>query len=393
MKYNFDEIIERKGTNSVKYDISRNRSKSEDIIPLWVADMDFRTLPAVVDELVKAARHGIFGYTSINENYFKAVHNWYKNRFDWTTEPSWLVPVPGVVDAIAISIRALTNEGDAVLIQRPVYYPFTKIITQNKRKLINSPLLLKEGRYEMDFDDIEYKIKKENVKLFILCSPHNPVGRVWTKEELLRVGEICMKYNVTVISDEIHCDFVYKGNKHYVFGSIKPEFLDNSIICTAPSKTFNLAGLRTSNIFIKNKNMRNKFIAEIENSGMSQPNTMGLIACQAAYEHGEEWLKQLIEYLENNIKFIKDYLHTYIPNINLIELEGTYLIWLDFRKLNKTEEELEDIIFNKAGILLNKGTIFGEEGRGFQRMIIACPKSVLEQAFIRLEMAINGRIP
>jgi len=293
-----------------------------------------------------------------------------------------------VVYAIATAIRALTEKGDAVLIQQPVYHPFASTVLVNGRKLVNNPLVYEKGEYHIDFDDFEEKIIKNDVKLFLLCSPHNPVGRVWTREELVRMGDICLKHNVIVISDEIHADFVYKGYLHFIFASLKPEFLNNTIICTAPSKTFNLAGLQVSNIFIANDEIRKKFREELMRSGYSQPNTMGLVACQAAYEHGAQWLDELIEYLEGNISYIRKFLAERLPQIKLVEPQGTYLLWLDFNQLNLSEEELNDLIVNKAKLWLNEGTTFGSEGKGFQRLNIACPRATLEKAFLQLEKAI-----
>ena len=388
MRYDFDEIIERRGTNSIKYDFAVERGKPEDVIPLWVADMDFRTVPAVTEALIKVAQHGIFGYSEMKQSYFNAVHDWYKNRFGWETDESWLVKTPGVVYAIAAAIRALTDKGDAVLIQRPVYYPFSGAILSNGRKLVNNPLVYKDGSYHIDFDDFEAKIKEHNVRLFVLCSPHNPVGRVLTREELTRMGEICMKHGVIVVSDEIHADFVFKGNKHHVFASLSHEFQDNSIICTAPSKTFNLAGLQVSNVFISNREIREKFCREIDRSGYSQLNIMGLVACQAAYEHDAEWLEELMEYLTGNLDFVRDFLKERLPQIKLVEPQGTYLLWLDFRELRLSEKELEDLIVNKAKLWLSSGGTFGVEGKGFQRVNIACPRAVLKKAFTQLEEAV-----
>lgn len=390
MTYNFDEIIDRKNTNSIKYDFAAERGKPEDILPLWVADMDFRTPSPVIEALVKAAQHGIFGYSDTKEEYFWSVYNWYNTRFNWSVKREWLVKTPGVVYAIATAIRALTDEGDAVMIQQPVYYPFSDLILANQRKLINNPLIYKNGKYYMDFEDFEEKIIKHKVKIFILCSPHNPVGRVWTKEELTRVGDLCIKHNVMVISDEIHGDFTYKGIKHFVFADLKPEYLNNSIICTAPSKTFNLAGLQVSNIFIPNRDIRKKFKEEMKRTGYSQLNTMGLIACQAAYEHGAPWLEELKEYLEGNLEFIRNFLAERLPQIKIVEPEGTYLVWLDCRALNLCEEELEDLIVNKAKLWLDGGTMFGREGEGFQRINIACPRVILEKAFLQLEEGIKS---
>lgn len=390
MTYNFDEIIDRKNTNSIKYDFAAERGKPKDILPLWVADMDFRTPSPIIEALVKAAQHGIFGYSDTKEKYFWSVYNWYNTRFNWSVKREWLVKTPGVVYAIATAIRALTDEGDAVMIQQPVYYPFSDLILANQRKLINNPLIYKNGKYYMDFEDFEEKIIKHKVKIFILCSPHNPVGRVWTKEELTRVGDLCIKHNVMVISDEIHGDFTYKGIKHFVFADLKPEYLNNSIICTAPSKTFNLAGLQVSNIFIPNRDIRKKFKEEMKRTGYSQLNTMGLIACQAAYEHGAPWLEELKEYLEGNLEFIRNFLAERLPQIKIVEPEGTYLVWLDCRALNLCEEELEDLIVNKAKLWLDGGTMFGREGEGFQRINIACPRVILEKAFLQLEEGIKS---
>lgn len=390
MSYNFDEIVDRKNTNSIKYDFALERGKPLDVLPLWVADMDFKAPPAVIEALTKAAQHGVFGYTEIKQDYFKAIKRWYQSRFNWDIKESWLVKTPGVVYAISTAIRALTNEEDAIIIQRPVYYPFSDSIIVNQRKLINNPLIYKEGVYYIDFKDFEEKIIENNVKMFIFCSPHNPVGRVWTQQELLRLGDICIKHGVIVVSDEVHADFVYNRNRHFVFTSLKEEYLENTIICTAPSKTFNLAGLQVSNIFIANKDMREKFKQEIKKSGYSQLNTMGLIGCQVAYEQGERWLEDLKDYIEGNLGFIRDFLAERLPQIQLVEPQGTYLVWLDFKGLKCNEEELEDLIANKANLWLSNGVTFGIEGFGFQRVNIACPRSMLERAFFQLEKAING---
>ncbi len=389
MSQNFDEIVDRKNTNSIKYDFAVERGKPEDVLPLWVADMDFKTPNVVRDALIESAEHGIFGYSDTKENYFNAIYNWYKNRFDWEIEKSWLVKTPGVVYAIALAIRAFTEEGDAVIIQQPVYYPFSNTITNNKRKLVNNSLVYQDGKYTIDFNDFEEKIKVNNVKMFILCSPHNPVGRVWTKEELIKLGDICLKHNVLVVSDEIHGDFVFSGKKHFVFTNLKSEFLENTIVCTAPSKTFNLAGLQTSNIFIANPELKKKFEEEIEVSGHSHINTMGLVACQTAYEHGSEWVDDLNNYLEENLGLIRSFLLEKLPEIKLVEPEGTYLVWLDFNALGLSEKELDDLITNKAKLWLNSGAIFGKDGAGFQRVNIACPKTTIEKMLLQLEKAIH----
>ncbi len=387
MKFNFDEPIDRKDTLSIKYDFHRERMP-ENVIPLWVADMDFRTVPAVIEALEKAVLHGIYGYSSAKEEYYEAVSSWFRSRFDWNPDSSWLILTSGVVYAIATAVRTFTNAGDAIIIQPPVYHPFSRYVLINNRKLVTNPLILKNGRYEIDFDDFERKIRQERVKMFILCSPHNPVGRVWTREELIRLGDICVKYGVLVISDEIHSDFTYYGKKHTVFGSLKPEFRESSIICTAPTKTFNLAGLQVSNIFIANKKLRDDYLAEISRSASGHVGTMGLIACQAAYAHGAEWLDALKKYLEGNIEFVRSFLSARLPKIKLIEPQGTYLLWLDFRQLNMSEEEREEFLIQKAGIWLSKGTIFGREGTGFERMNIASPRLILKKALLQLERAL-----
>ena len=383
-KYNFDEIIDRNNTNSLKYDFGKEHNMPADVMPFWVADMDFLTPPAVIDALTERSRHGIFGYTGIKEDYFKSVSDWYKNRFGFTVKREWLIITPGVVFAICAAIRALTHEGDGVLIQRPVYYPFSSAIRDNNRKLVNNPLVYKNGRYEIDFDDFEKKIVDNNVKLFILCNPHNPVGRVWTKEELTKMGIICLKHKVTVISDEIHSDFVYGGNEHTPFASLSRHLSDITITCTSPSKTFNLAGLQLANIFIENENIRKAVYKEIRKTGYSNPNTMGIISAQAAYEHGGEWLDELLLYLSENISKTKSLLSEKAPKLKVIEPEGTYLLWIDFKGLGLTDKKLDDLIISKARLWLDGGTMFGEGGSGFQRINIACPWSALNEGLNRL---------
>lgn len=392
MNHNFDEVIDRKGTNSIKYDFALENKKPEDILPMWVADMDFKTPSIIREALVKSAEHGIFGYSESKEDYFKAIYTWYKTRFEWEVEPSWLIKTPGIVYAIAIAINAFTKEGDAVIIQQPVYHPFANTIVANNRKLVNNALVYQDGKYHIDFEDFEAKIKENEVKMFVLCSPHNPVGRVWKKEELIRLGDICIKHNVIVISDEIHGDFVYSGNKHSVFTSLKSEYLENTIICTAPSKTFNLAGLQASNIFIANQELRDKFKKEVQKSGHSHINTMGLVACQVAYEQGAEWVDDLNKYLEENLSFIRSFLIEKLPQVKLVEPEGTYLIWLDFNELGFSKEELDYLITNKAKLWFSSGATFGKDGEGFQRVNIACPKSTIEKMLLQLEKAIGKNL-
>lgn len=390
MRYDFDKVTDRRGTNCLKYDFAAERGKPEGILPLWVADMDFPTAPEILERLHQTVNHGIFGYSEGKDDYFAAVSGWYRKQFGWEVKRNWLVKTPGVVFAIAAAIRAFTEEGDAVLLQQPVYYPFSEVIRDNRRVLVNSPLKLTEGHYEIDFADVEKKIAENKVKLFLLCSPHNPVGRVWEEWELRKLGDLCLKYKVLVVSDEIHSDFVWPGHSHRVFASLSPEYADITVTCTAPSKTFNLAGLQASNIFISNHDLKQRFKKAIAQTGYSQLNLMGLKACQAAYESGEDWLLQLKEYLLENLVFVREYLRENLPEISLIEPEGTYLIWLDFRGLGLTEKEREDLIVNRAGLWLDSGAMFGADGEGFERINIACPRATLQKALDQLRNALAG---
>lgn len=384
----FNTIINRKNTNSLKYDFAAERGRPKDVLPLWVADMDFRISSYIQDALLSQVEHGIYGYSEAKDGYFEAVHDWFLKHHNWEVQRSWLVKTPGVVMAIAMAIKAFTKEGEGVLIQQPVYYPFMEVVRANNRKLVNNPLIFDGSKYKIDFKDLEEKIKAEHVRLMVLCSPHNPVGRVWTKEELERLGDICEQYHVIVVSDEIHADFVYQG-KHWVFPTVKKSFADFSIVCTAPSKTFNIAGLQVSNIWISNPALRRQFCKQLDAVGYSQLNGAGLVACEAAYRNGEAWYEAMIAYVKDNIAYTRTFLEEHIPEVQMIEPEGTYMVWLDFRGLNLTECELEELILQKAGLWLDSGSIFGEEGRNFQRINVACPRKTLETALIHLENAIT----
>lgn len=389
MKYDFSQVIERNNTLSIKYDFAKERKKPSGLLSLWVADMDFPVAQEIKDALIERCNHGIFGYSEVKTPYYEVIAKWYQEKFNWSTKKQWLVKTPGVVAAIANAIRAFTNIGDAVLIQKPVYYPFFLTIEDNQRKVVNNSLVYKNGRYEMDFVDFEEKIISHKVKLFVLCSPHNPVGRVWNKEELVKIGDICLKHKVIVVADEIHADFVYHGHQHQVFANLKTDYQEITVTCTAPSKTFNIAGLQVSNIFIANENLRKKFKQELKKTANADINVMGLIACQAAYSQGEDWLRQVKIYIAENLEYVKTFLRDNLPQVKLVEPEGTYLLWLDFRELNLTEEELEDLIINKAKLWLDGGTMFGTEGVGFQRINIACSQKILIQAFTQLKEALK----
>ena len=383
----FDKIIDRKGTHCLKYDFAVKRGYPEDVLPLWVADMDFKTTSYVEDALNEVISHNIYGYSNIQngDGFFEAVAGWMKRHHDWVVYPEWHVHTPGVCFAIANAIRAYTEIGDAVIIQQPVYYPFSNIIIQNSRKLVSNDLVYDgDGHYSIDFDDFESKIKENNVKLFILCNPHNPVGRVWTKDELERLGDICSKHGVIVFSDEIHFDFIWSGS-HTIFQEIKPEYKKFTITATAPSKTFNLAGAQQSNIFIANGELKKKFVKEYEVAGLDEPNRFGIAATMAAYNYGDEWYEAVKKYIRANIEFAKEYIEKNLPGVKLIPTEGTYLIWLDFNNTGLCARELDDLIINKAKLWLDSGKIFGKTGIGFERINVACPRSILLEALERIK--------
>ncbi|MCL2213063.1 MAG: pyridoxal phosphate-dependent aminotransferase [Oscillospiraceae bacterium] len=387
MAYDFDKIINRRGTYSMKYD-PVTRGKPEDVLPMWVADMDFAAPECVINAINEQAEHGIFGYFKLGQEYFSVLQNWFARRHNWTVQPDWLVTTPGVVNAIHVAIMALTDPGDGIIIQQPAYYPFLGAVAATERRLVVNQLTEHNGRYGIDFDDFERQIIQENVKVFILCNPHNPVGRVFTAEELVKLGEICLRHKVYVIADEVHQDIVYNGHNHLVFAGLNEDFSNITVTCTAPTKTFNLASLPVANIFISNEKMRKRFLHEYDKFGVSQIGVMEIAACVAAYTDGEEWLGQLLGYLSDNMKLIDDFLKTKLPQVKLIKPEATYLAWFDFRELGISDDELDEIITNKAKLWLHRGTTFGAGGKGFMRMNIACPRSILQQALEQMEEGI-----
>lgn len=388
MIYNFDEVIDRQSTLSIKHMV--NAAHPADMLRLWVADMDFRTCGEVVDALKKTAEHGIYGYSMRSSGYFEALHDWQADNFGWEVEEDWLCCTPGIVGAVNVAIQAYTLPGEKVLIQQPVYHPFAHSILDQGRKVVNAPLWNHNGHYEIDFAEFERIVKTEEPRLFILCSPHNPVSRAWTQEELLKMGEICLKYGVIVVSDEIHQDFVFMPRCHIPFASLSNALADISVTCTAPSKTFNMPGLEASNIFIPNKNLRDRFkkIQSYHSGGAL--NLMALTACEAAYRYGRDWLDQLLAYLKGNFDFVRDYLKSELPEIKLTEPEATYLLWLDFNALGFSEERLNELIAKDARLWLNAGSMFGPGGEGFQRLNAGCPRSVLEEALNRLSRALGA---
>ncbi|WAV94215.1 pyridoxal phosphate-dependent aminotransferase [Oxalobacter aliiformigenes] len=389
--YHFDEIIDRTGTGSLKVDFAEARGKPKDVIPMWVADMDFRCPPAVTAALQKMTEHAIYGYSEPKPGYFEAVRSWFSRRHHWDVREEWLVRTPGVVFALCAAIRALTKENDAILIQPPVYYPFAASIRDNRRKLVENQLVLCNGRYTIDLADFERKIIDNKVRLFILCNPHNPVGRIWTKAELTAMADICRAHDVKIVSDEIHADFAFPGHAYTPFGTLGDPYLREAVICTAPSKTFNIAGLQVSNIFIADEEIRRKFRQEIDATGYSQMNTAGLVAAQAAYEEGEEWFNALLTYLTGNLAILRQFTEKRLPGVTLIEPEGTYLPWLDFSGTGMKGKTLDDFIVKKAGLWLDDGEIFGPGGEGFARINIACPAAILKLALERLEAALKNR--
>jgi cystathionine beta-lyase len=404
MKTDFDREIDRKNTQSAKWGVIQDPDNpatwhtTDDyfgenrILPLWVADMDFPAPRPVVAALVKRAEHGIYGYTLRTDSYNQAVVDWMQRRHGWTVDPNWIIATPGVVPAVNFLIQTFVQPGEKVLIQRPVYYPFFSAIESNNAKIVSSSLILKGSRYEMDFEDLDRKAADPAVTLFILCSPHNPVGRVWRRVELVRVGEICHKHNVLVVADEIHADLIYRGVTFTPFAAIDDALAANAIVCTAPSKTFNLAGLHTSNIIIPDDRLRRKFQQTMNRCGMGKwANPFGVVACETAYREGEEWLSQVMAYIEDNLDFMIDYIDRHIPGIRVIRPEGTYLVWLDCRELGLDKRALKKLMMEKARIFPDEGFIFGAEGEGFERINIACPRSILKEALVRMQRALNKR--
>ena len=393
MKYDFDRIIDRSGTNSVKWDkhFLKEHFKADDILPLWVADMDFQCPQPVIDALKKRATQEIYGYTWYKTpTYLDAVSNWMKRRHGWKIDQEWIIFSPGIVPAIYMLVQTFTNVGEKVIVQPPVYYPFFSAIENNGRILLSNQLHYENKRYTFDFEDFEEKAKDPLTKMFILCSPHNPVGRVWTEKELRRLGNVCLENNVLIIADEIHHDLILSGYNHTLFSTISQDFEKNTIMCTAPSKTFNIAGLKTSNIIIPDEKLRESFLNTISkrNSVMS-PNAFGIVALIAAYNEGEEWLKQALNYIEVNFEFLKNFINENLPDVDFIDPEGTYLAWLDCNRLGMDDEKLSEFMLKKAKVALDDGKIFGLGGEGFERINVGCPRSILKECMTRIFNALN----
>ena len=385
MKYDFDEIIPRRGTNSYKWDSAGDA----DVLPMWVADMDFRTAPPVVEALRKRVEHGIFGYVRVPDAYYAAVTNWFARRHDWQIEKEWIIYTTGVVPALSAVIKALTVPGDKVMVQTPVYNCFFSSIRNNGCGMITNPLIYRNGTYQINFADLEQKAADPNVKVLLLCKPHNPAGRVWTKQELTRIGDICIRNNVWVVADEIHCELVFPGHTYIPFASISQEFLMHSVTCTSPSKAFNLAGLQIANIISADTDIRTKIDKAINVNEVCDVNPFGVEALMAAYNDSEEWLEELKQYLFDNYNYLRAYFSEYLPEFPVSMLEGTYLVWVDCSVLNQSSDEIVKTLLEKEKLWVNEGSLYGEIGEGFIRINIACPRQQLIEGLNRLRRALK----
>jgi cystathionine beta-lyase len=391
MAYNFDEIVDRSGTYSSKWDdeVQKELFGKAGLLPYWVADMEFKAAPEILEALRKRIDNGIFGYTARPPQYYQGVIDWTRRSFGWDVERDWILFTPGIVPGVNYTIQALTEEGDGVIINEPVYYPFSRSIKENGREVVNSPLLLEDSRYRIDFEDLQEKARDPRNKLYILCSPHNPVSRVWSPEELRRVGEICLENDVYILADEIHNDLILGDNRHTMFASVDKRFEDISITATSTTKTFNLAGFYASNIIIPNKEIRERVEKVLLKNSIGNQGPLSIEAVMAAYGHGEQWLEELLVYLEGNVQFTRSYLKERLPKIDFTETEGTYLMWLDFRAYEKDGETLEKVLVEKGGVALDGGTWFGEGGDGFMRLNIAAPREFLKEGLDRIVKAIR----
>lgn len=402
MTYDFDEEINRFDTHCVKWEFEFDEKHAfqtdrahpkhgvDQLLPLWVADMDFRSPPAVIEALQERAAHGIFGYNAPGDCYYEAFQMWTAEHYGRLIDREWIVLSPGVVAALDNMVQAFTAPGDKIIVQPPVYYPFFNTVENNGRVISRNPLKLNGTRYEMDFEDLAKKAADPAATLAILCSPHNPVGRVWTAEELARFGQICRDNNVLVISDEIHADLIFDGYEFTSYASISEDFAESSIVCTAPSKTFNLAGLKLSNIIVQNEEMRDTFVEALRRNGLSGTNTFGIVAAEAAYRHGEAWLQAAMDYIQDNYRFLQTYIAENIPQLTVMPIEGTYLAWLDFGALGLDQAQREALLMGEAKVWLNEGSMFGPEGEGFQRINIACPRTLLARALERIKTAVEA---
>lgn len=387
--YNFDEIIDRRKTDSVKWATGRVFG-SEEAIPLWVADMDFRAPQPVIDALARRAAEGVFGYVLRPDSFTRSIADWWKRRHGWDLQPEWIMAANGVMPSLGLAVLAFSNPGDKVIVQPPVYPPFFGSVTKNGRQLLENRLKIEDGQYVMDYEDLEAKARDPRARILLLCSPHNPVGRVWRDNELRRLGEICLRNNVLVVSDEIHCDLVFGGHKHLPLASLSPEIAANTITLSAPTKTFNIAGLVASYAIISDPWLRQRFCSQLDSLHLSGANIFGALGLETAYTYGEEWLEQLLEYLVCNLDTLEEFFAQRIPRIKVYRPQGTYLVWLDCRGLGLEPAELKKFMVKTAALGLNDGVPFGPGGEGFQRLNVACPRAILKKALEQLENAVNS---
>ncbi len=388
MYYNFDEIVNRTGTASYKYDLRKKIFRNEEVIPMWVADMDFRTPDFIIAALQKRLEHEILGYSFIPPSYHQSIVNWNRRRHQWEIQPEWISFSPGVVPALNLLVMAFSQPGDHIVVQSPVYFPFFSAVENHQRILVTNPLQYEAGTYTMNFEDLESKIN-DRTRMFILCNPHNPTGNVWSREILQRVGDLCVKHNILLVSDEIHSDLIYKGFKHIPVASLSDAIARNTITCMSPSKTFNLAGLSTAYLVISDPALRRQYEEVLDRVHVGAGNIFGFVAAEAAYNHGDEWLIQLMDYLEGNLKFLQEFVSRHIPGIRVIPPQATYLIWLDCRQMGLSRNALHSFMIHQAGLGLNDGPQFGIEGEGFQRINIACPRPILYEALVKLQDAVE----
>ena len=388
MKYNFDEIIPREGTDCFKYDYRKDYFGTTDVIPMWVADMDFKTPDFVMEAIRNRTEHGILGYSIRSEGFYKSAIDWFWNRQKWEISSEWMVFTPGVVPALNFAINAFSKSGEKVIVQPPVYHPFFHVIKGNGRKVLENPLKLANGKYTMDLDHLAGKID-QSVKMILISHPHNPVGRVWHKEELHDLASLCIENKIIMISDEIHSDLILPGHEHIPLASISEEIAGMTVTCVAPSKTFNLAGMSASLAVISNERLRKRYSHQIEQAHLWLGNIFGNIALETAYRHGNDWLNQLLGYLSGNVDYLRSFLEKELPRIKLVEPEATYLLWLDMSALEMTDDELKQFMIEKAGLGCSDGPSFGTGGSGYQRMNVACPRSVLKQALNQLKKAVD----
>jgi len=388
-QYDFNRVIDRLGTGSYKWDQSEKLFGQADVLPLWVADMDFEAPREVIEAVTERAKWGIYGYTIRTNSYFEAVSGWLSRRHNWDIKKDWIVPTPGIVPALSVLVLTCTEPGDGIILQSPVYYPFYDVIRKNGRTVVDNPLVLENGRYEIDFELLERQAS-EGAKMLLLCSPHNPGGRVWDRADLERIGEICLRHGVLVVADEIHHDLVFKGHEHTAYGSISESFAQSSITCIAPSKTFNLAGLQAAITVIPNDELRVKFQQQLHTLSLHMESYFGATAVEASYNHGEDWLEQLLVHLEGNLDWLLDYVEKNLPEVKAMRPEGTYLVWMDCTAISEDPAVLKKIMFQDARVAFSDGSVFGKQSSGYLRVNIACPRSLLQEGLERFAQAVKA---